>query len=295
MKIGIIGLGAMGLPIAQNLIQAGNEVKGFDVSEKRRILFAESGGLSCSLIADAVEKCQVVVTSLPNPAIVREVMLGKDGVLGKCMEGACVLDLSSVDPETSRDLSREAEKRGIDYADVPVSGGVRGAREASLTMMFGGKREVFDRVKPLLSQIGKKIIYTGSVGNGDAVKIVNNLLLGCNVAAIAEAITLGRQLGLTLDVMKEVICQSSGNSYAFEAKVDSFIGQDTYDGGFALSLARKDMNLAVKASEKKAMPLPVTTAALQVYTTAQRMGLGDKDISSVIKVWENLAGFGELS
>ncbi len=260
----------------------------FATAANRQIVAtSQKGGTSCGSIVKVVSDCELVLTSLPNPEIVRKVMLSSDGILNNCQAGVCVLDLSSVDPETSRDIYSVARELDVDYADVPVSGGVKGAAEGTLTLMFGGERRVYSKVLPMLRCIGKKIIYTGAVGNGDAAKVVNNLLLGCNMAAISEALNLGRQLGLSLETMERIIFQSSGNSYAFSTKVKNFVMKDDYEGGFALNLAYKDMNLAVDASKSLSVPMPMTAAALQLYVMARGMDLGNKDISSVVRVWEN--------
>ena len=198
------------------------------------------------------------------------------------------MDLSSVGPSTSRKIYDIAKEQGIFYADAPVSGGVSGAANGTLTIMFGGDEKTWQKVQPVLKIIGKKLVYVGGIGSGDAIKIVNNLMLGCNMAAIAEALTLGRQLGLSLETMKEIISNSSGNSYAFTAKMDKFIIPEQFEGGFATDLQYKDLNLALEAGKDTLVPLPMTAAASQVFEASRSMGNGKMDMSSAIMVWEKL-------
>lgn len=288
MKIGMIGLGAMGLPMALNLVKSGMTVSGYDVSAQQVAVFSQGGGKGCKKLSEAVKEADVILASLPNSAIVESIMLGSEGVLNLCKKGCCVVDLSSVGPGTSRKLYDFAKEQGVFYADAPVSGGVSGAANGTLTIMFGGDEETWQKVQPVLEIIGKKLVYVGGIGSGDAIKIVNNLMLGCNMAAITEALTLGKQLGLSLETMKEIISSSSGNSYAFTAKMDRFIIPGQFEGGFATDLQYKDLNLALEAGKETLVPLPMTAAASQVFEASRSMGNGKKDMSSAILVWEKL-------
>lgn len=288
MKIGMIGLGAMGLPMAQNLVNAGMVVYGYDVSEKQREAFYQSGGIACDTLQEAVKDVEVVLTSLPNSSIVESIMLAEDGVLKQCKSGCCIVDMSSVGPATSRKIYEIAKEYGIRYADAPVSGGVGGATNGTLTIMFGGEKETWEKVQPVLEILGKKLVYVGEIGSGDAIKLVNNLMLGCNMAAIAEALTLGKQLGLSLETMRDIISSSSGNSYAFTAKMEKFIIPGQFEGGFATDLQYKDLNLALEAGKETLVPLPMTAAATQVFEASRSMGNGKKDMSSAVLVWERL-------
>lgn len=285
MVVGIVGLGAMGFPMAQNLIERGVTVYGYDVSAARVEQLTTCGGIGCADIAGAVRRADVILASLPNPAVVEEVMLSDSGVLANCRPGACVVDLSSVSPSTSRKIHAAATALGVQYADAPVSGGVGGARSGSLTVMFGGDEAAYERARPVLELLGKKLIYVGGVGSGDAMKLVNNLMLGCNMAAAAEALTLGKRLGLSWEAMKEIIQSSSGNSCVFSAKMDQFILPGEYEGGFATELQVKDLNLALDAAKEHRVPLPVAAAATQVFECSRCMGNGRKDISSVVQFW----------
>lgn len=288
MKIGMIGLGAMGLPIAQNLVKANMAVSGYDVSTQQIDAFSQAGGKGCKVLSEAVREADVILASLPNSAIVESIMLGSKGILKLCKKGCCIVDLSSVGPGTSRKIYDFAKEQGVFYADAPVSGGVSGAANGTLTIMFGGDEDTWHRVRPVLEIIGRKLVYVGGIGSGDAIKIVNNLMLGCNMAAITEALALGKQLGLSLETMKEIISSSSGNSYAFTAKMEKFIIPGQFEGGFATDLQYKDLNLALEAGKETLVPLPMTAAASQVFGASRSIGNGKKDMSSAIQIWEKL-------
>lgn len=286
-KIGFIGLGAMGNPMAANLANNGYEVSVFDVNKEamKSLKDVNPSIILCESVAQLAKEQDVIFTSLPNGSIVEAIMLGNDGVLESCKMGAVVVDLSSVAPETSRKMYKEAKAHGVSYLDIPVSGGVAGAKAGSLTMMAGGDEETFNHILPVLETIGKNIYYIGESGSGDAMKLVNNMMLGCNAAALAEALTLGDRLGLSLSTMKKIIDISSGRSYVSDAKLEKFIMQNQYDGGFAIALQHKDIGLALEAAKSVKTPLMMAGMAEQIYELAISKGFERKDISALTKMW----------
>ncbi|EHI97712.1 3-hydroxyisobutyrate dehydrogenase [Clostridium sp. DL-VIII] len=290
MKIGFIGLGAMGKPMALNLIASGYEVYVYDVAEEIIKEMEAEKGIPCSTPVELARKVDVIISSLPNAKIVESVMLGKNGVLKGCNKGVTIIDMSSVAPNTTKEISKIAQDYKLTYIDAPVSGGVTGAKNGTLTIMVGSDKETFEKVSPILNILGKNIYHVGPVGSGDAIKVVNNLLLGCNMAALAEALILGVKCGLSAETMHEIIKVSSGRSYAFEAKMDKFIMADNFSGGFAVDLQYKDLGLALEAAKDTHMPLPITSATSQIFEAARAKGLGKEDMSSIIKVWEDLTG-----
>ena len=287
MKIGFIGLGAMGKPMACNLIAAGYEVHAFDVVEAAVKEMEGKGAIGSATAGELASKVDVIICSLPNAKIVEGVMCSKGGVFENCKEGTIIIDMSSVAPNSTKAMAKKAAEKGISYMDAPVSGGVSGATAGTLT---GADDATFDKVKPVFDVLGKNIYHVGEVGGGDAIKMVNNLLLGCNMAALAEALTLGVKCGLSVETMKEVISVSSGRSYAMDAKLEKFIMADQFTGGFAVDLQYKDLGLALEASRDEKVPLPMTAAAVQIYEAARAKGQGREDMSSVVKVWEDLTG-----
>lgn len=283
--IGFIGLGAMGKPMAENFLKAGYELNVFDVSALVMEKWKKTSANLCKNVTEVAEESDIIFSSLPNGKIVQSIMEGEEGVLASCKTGSVIVDLSSVAPETSENLCQKAGEKGVCYLDSPVSGGVTGAQKGTLTLMVGGDREAYEAVLPELNCIGKNIFYIGKSGSGDAMKIVNNLLLGCNMAALAEALILGEKCGLDLKTMKEIISISSGRSYVSEAKLENFIMPESYEGGFAISLQHKDLSLALEAGKAVTMPLPMTSMAAQIYELAKAEGLSRKDISALVKMW----------
>lgn len=288
MIIGFIGLGAMGKPMARNLIKANFQLNVFDVNEKAVEELVSLGAEKCSSPREAVQKCELVITMLPNAKIVESVMLGDDGMLAEIRTGQIIVDMSSVAPHTTKKMAQIVEKKGAKYIDAPVSGGVSGAQAGTLTIMVGGDKETVEKASPVLDELGH-FKHIGEVGAGDAVKIVNNLLLGANMAAVAEALVLGVKAGLKPETMYDIIKSSSGRSYALEAKVPNFILTGDFAPGFAVDLQYKDLELAVETAKNLGVPLPVTSIVQQVYEMARAQGLGREDISAIIKIWEELS------
>ena len=290
MKIGFIGVGAMGKPMAINLLTAGHEVFVFDLIQANVLELEKAGAKACVDNKDLAGKVELIISSLPNAKIVETVMTGQEGVFAACKPGTIIIDMSSVAPESTKAMAKIAGQSGLSYIDAPVSGGVAGAVAGTLTIMVGSDKETFEKISPILKVLGKNIYHVGGTGSGDAIKIVNNLLLGANMAALAEALALGVKMGLKAQIMKDVISVSSGRSYPLEAKFDNFIMADSFDTGFAIDLQYKDLGLALEAARDTCSPLPVTAAAIEVFEAASAKGLNRKDISSVIKVWEDLSG-----
>jgi 3-hydroxyisobutyrate dehydrogenase-like beta-hydroxyacid dehydrogenase len=183
-----------------------------------------------------------------------------------------------------------AKERGITYLDCPVSGGVGGAKAGTLTIMAGGPGQAVERLMPVFEVIGKNIHHIGDIGTGAGIKMINNFILGCNMAAVAEALVLGTKLGLNLDTMYEIIKTSSGRSFIIENKIPNFIKKRSFTGGFTVDLEYKDLGLALETAKQLAMPIPMGSTAAQVFETARAKGLGKEDITALIKIWEELMG-----
>lgn len=290
MKIGFIGVGAMGRPMAENLLQAGYEVAVFDLSRENVQKMTAKGAIGCADHTEVAALADVVITSLPNAQIVESVMCGEKGVLAACRPETVVIDMSSVAPGSTKKMAAYAGERGVHYIDAPVSGGTKGAKAGTLTIMVGAPDAVFLKVKPVLEVIGKKIYHVGDVGMGDAMKVVNNLLLGCNMAALAEALVLGVKCGLKPEVMRDILSVSSGNSYALQAKMDSFILERHFEGGFAMNLQYKDLNLALETGRENQVPLPQTALAANLYEMGRAAGYGGEDMSGIIRLYEQMLG-----
>lgn len=290
MRIGFIGIGAMGKPMAKNLLKAGYEVAVFDLAAPNVAEMVSEGAIGCDNNRDLAAQSDVVITSLPNAAIVESVMCGSQGVLSACRPGTIIIDMSSVAPESTKKMAQTASQTGVYYVDAPVSGGTKGAAAGTLTIMVGASEPVFEKIRPVLEVIGEKIYHVGDVGMGDAMKVVNNLLLGCNMAALAEALVLGVKCGLKPEVMRDIISVSSGSSYALKAKMDSFIMERNFSGGFAMNLQHKDLHLALETAKFNGVPLPAAALAANLYEMGRAKGYGAEDMSGIIRVYEEMLG-----
>lgn len=288
-KIGFIGLGVMGKKMALNILKAGYELTVYDVVEKNVKDMVTEGASSATSPSDLASKSEVVFTSLPNSAIVEAVVLGENGILSGCKEGTIIVDLSSITPKSIRKIHKICSDKKVEVVDAPVSGGAAGAEKGTLTIMIGGSAEVVEKISPVLSSIGKKINHVGEIGAGDTVKAVNNLLLGANMVAVAEALVLGKKAGLDADTMYDIISKSSGGSYALTAKYDNYIAKGNFEPGFMIDLQYKDLQLAIDTAKDLKVPLIVGNMAQQMFETARAEGLGREDIAAVIKVFEKWA------
>ncbi|MBP2637103.1 MAG: hgd [Firmicutes bacterium] len=290
MNVGFIGIGAMGKPMAQNLVTANYPLYIYDVNQPAVADMVAQGAIACNSPRELAQNCQVIILMLPNAAIVETTLTGEQGLLAGGQAGQTIIDMSSVASASTRRMAALAQVQQINYIDAPVSGGVTGAAAGTLTIMVGGETTAVQAVEPILKVLGKKIYHVGGIGAGDSIKVVNNLLLGINMAAVAEALVLGVKSGLDPQVMLEIIKESSGRSYALEAKTANFILKNNFAPGFAIDLEYKDLELAMETAKGLDMPLPLAAMAQQVFAMAKAKGLGREDISAVIKVWEELAG-----
>lgn len=289
MKIGFVGLGVMGGKMAMNVLKAGHELTVYDIAKENVKPLTDKGAQAGDSAADVAEKSDIIMVSLPNSQIVEGVILDKDGVLEGAKEGSVIIDFSSITPKVIRKISDIASNKGVDVVDAPVSGGAGGAEKGTLTIMVGGKKDVFDKVKPYLESVGSSIKHVGDVGAGDTIKAVNNLLLGINMVATAEALVLGKKAGLNEDVMYDIISKSSGSSYALTAKYEKYISKGNFKPGFMIDLMHKDLQLAVDTAKDLKLPLISGNMSQQIFEAARAEGLGSEDISSVIKIFERWA------
>lgn len=290
MKVGFIGLGRMGGHMASNVIKNGFETYVSDLVPALVEQKVAEGAIGCANNIEVASQMDIGFTMLPNGAIVEAVMCGPKGVIANCKPGTIIVDMSSVAPATTQKMAKVAAEHGVKYIDAPVSGGTIGAKNGTLTIMVGADEETYEKALPVLSAIGKRIMRIGDVGMGDAMKIVNNMLLGANMASLAEALVLGKKLGLDEKTMYNVISTSSGNSYVVDAKLKKFILPNQFEPGFAMDVQYKDLTLAQEAARGVKMPIPMSATCTAVYEQARASGYGMEDMSAVIKLWEKLMG-----
>ncbi|PRX38245.1 3-hydroxyisobutyrate dehydrogenase [Meinhardsimonia xiamenensis] len=286
MKIGFIGLGNMGAPMARNLARAGHEVKGFDIAAPC------PEGVECvGSAAEAAKGAEVVITMLPDGNILRQVAAEIIPVMEK---GAVFLDCSTVDVESAREVARQAEAAGLRPLDAPVSGGVGGAEAGTLTFMVGGSEEAFEIAKPLFEVMGKKAVHCGPSGNGQAAKICNNMILGVTMIATCEAFALADRLGLDRQKLYDVVSTSSGYSWVMNAYTPApGVGvpspaDNDYKPGFAAELMLKDLRLSQQAAEAVDADTPMGQRAAELYEAfVEREGGRGRDFSAMLPRFES--------
>ncbi len=291
-KVGFIGLGIMGKPMAIHLIKAGYDLT---IYARRPEVIAEMEGLGASVVespAAVAEATDIVITIVTADPEVREVVLGDDGVLQGASEGSLIVDMSTISPLTIREIAEKAGSKNVAVMDAPVSGGDTGAINGTLTIIAGGEAKDFDRCRGLFNAMGNEenIFHVGSVGVGQTVKIVNQLIGGINMAAIAEGLILGIRAGADPEVMRQVISVSSANSTLFQIRVSDFLLADAFDPGFMLDLMKKDLAIGVDLGKALNVPMPIGAAAYQMYAAASGLGAGSLDFSAVCKAAEHLSG-----
>ena len=291
-RVGFIGLGHMGLPMAINLVRAGHEVRGFDLAASAVVTFARAGGLAARNIAAAVGEAEIVLTMLPEGRQVRSVCMDQGGVFASAAPGTLLVDCSTIDVETARTNAAAAAARGFAMLDAPVSGGVAGAEAATLTFMVGGKPEAFQRAEPLLAGMGSTVIHAGSAGNGQVAKICNNMMLGIQMISVCEAMALGRRLGLDPAKLFEISARSSGQCWSLTSycpvpgPVPASPANRDYQPGFTTAMMRKDLKLAQAAAQSVAAVTPLGSQAYQLYNLFTYGGNEGLDFSAIIKMMD---------
>jgi 3-hydroxyisobutyrate dehydrogenase-like beta-hydroxyacid dehydrogenase len=289
-RIGFVGIGAMGEPMARNLLRAGFPLTTLihRRADPARALEAAGAQIAPSL-AELVEGCPVIVTCLPTSAEVEEVVLGPQGLLERGRPGSVLVDMSTSRPASTRMLAERLRARGIALVDAPVTGGVAGAREGSLTIYVGGPTEAVERVRPALEAMGRRIFHMGDTGAGHVTKLLNNMLALVSMAALAETLPLGVRHGLDPALLLEALAAGSGATVAIPSRGERILRRD-FAPTFRIDLAHKDLRLAEEIAQEVHLAPPVATAALFTYTLARSFGLSGEDIVALVQVWERLLG-----
>jgi 3-hydroxyisobutyrate dehydrogenase len=291
MRIAFIGLGNMGGGMAANLAAAGNEVRAFDLSPDALARASEIGCATFGSVEEAVEGAEVVVSMLPNGAIVKDVYTNH--VIGRARSDAILLDCSTIAVDDAREVERLAAEAGYAMVDAPVSGGIAAAAAGTLTFMVGGSDEAFARAKEVLGPMGKAVIHAGSAGAGQAAKICNTMMLGIHMIGTCEGFAMAQKLGLDPQVFFDIASKASGQSWSMTSYTPvPGVGPDTpadhdYDGGFAAALMLKDLKLAMNAAQHAGAYTPLGAQAEELYQRFVNLGGGSKDFSGIIKMLDD--------
>ena len=288
-RIGFIGLGNMGLPMAQNLIKAGHQVEGVDVNPHAVEKLKAAGGAAVEMAQVAAARADVVITMLPAGEQVREVYLGPNGIIASANPGTLLIDCSTIDVATARDVARAAEASGLLMLDAPVSGGVTGAAAGTLTFMVGGTAQAFTRAESLLQCMGKTIVHAGGAGNGQAAKICNNMILGISIIAVSEAFVLAEQLGLEHQKLFDIAAKSSGQCWSLTSycpvpgPVPASPANRDYQAGFTAAMMLKDLKLSQEAATASGARTELGAAAARIYSQYVESGQAARDFSGIIQ------------
>lgn len=289
MKIGMIGLGIMGKPMAKNLLKGGyTELL---VNDRNQAVIDEvvAAGAQAAAQPEIGDKCDVVLTMLPNSPQVKEVMLGEDGVAAHMRPGTVFIDMSSINPVASKEIAAVLAEKGIEMLDAPVSGGEPKAVDGTLSFMVGGKQEVFDKYKPLLEKMGSSVVRCGDVGAGNTTKLANQIIVACNIQALAEALTLAQKAGVDPQLVFEAIKGGLAGSTVMNAKAPMMMaGNDK--PGFKIDLHIKDLNNALDCAHSVGAPVPMTAEVQEILQWMHSHEGGQKDHSAIAQYYEYLTG-----
>ncbi|WP_370936899.1 2-hydroxy-3-oxopropionate reductase [Amycolatopsis sp. cg13] len=288
-RIGFIGLGVMGTPMAAHLAAAGHEVSGFDLNADALAKLEAAGGRAAQDVADAVSGAEVVITMLPNHPQVEQVVLAPGGVLDTIAPGTLLADMSTIRPETSIEVAKAGAAKGIRVLDAPVSGGQAGAEQATLSIMVGGDEADFAAAKPVFDALGKTVVHVGPHGAGQVVKAANQLVVGGIYGLVAEAIVLLEASGVDAGTGLDVLAGGLAGSRILELKRKSMVARQ-FEPGFRIDLHHKDMGIALAAARQSDVALPLTGLVAQLVAAGRAMGYGSLDHSALLKVVEELSG-----
>ena len=290
MKVGFIGLGNMGNPMATNLVNAGHELVVHDLRREAATNLLEMGATWADTPKEAVPGRDVVFTSVPVPRDVEAVVLGENGILEGASSETVYMDLSTNSPTAIRRIHDMCAEKGVTVLDAPVSGGTYGAAAATLAVMVGGDKSVYDRMKPTLDAIGSHVVYCGPIGNGMVCKICNNLLsMGIGVL-MTEALTMGVKAGVDLATLADVIANSTGGNKRLTDKFPRFLFKGNFEPGFATALAAKDVRLATDLGREYGIPMELSNLVDQRHVEAMFRGWGPEDSDAVSKIQEEKSG-----
>jgi 2-hydroxy-3-oxopropionate reductase len=286
--LGFIGLGIMGKPMAKNLLKAGFNLVVFSRSQRSVEALVQEGALQADSPKEVAERTGVIVTMLPDSPEVQEVILGKEGVIQGVKPNSVVIDMSSINPLVSREIAEKLKGKGVAMLDAPVSGGEVGAIQGTLAIMVGGDEKVFNESMEIFKAIGRNIVYVGKIGAGGFVKLVNQIIVAVNIAAVGEAFTLGAKAGLDPQVIHQAIRGGLAGSSVLETKAPMMFGRN-FRPGFKIKLHHKDLQNALSTAKDLGVPLPLSSFIQQIFLSLMTEGRGEEDHSALATFFEKMA------
>lgn len=290
-KIGFIGLGIMGRPMAKNLMEAGYELVLYNRTREKAEELAGDGVTATGSPREVAEQSDIIITMLPDSPEVREAVAGEDGVFEGTKEGSLVVDMSTISPVVAEELAAAAGERGVRMLDAPVSGGEPGAEDGTLSIMVGGSEEDFQRARPIFDILGKTVVHVGKAGAGQVVKACNQIVVALVIEAVSEALVLGSKAGVDPAKVIEVLSGGLAGNKVMEAKKSFFLEHD-FDPGFRIDLHHKDLGIALAAARETGVAVPVTAVVAQLMVAARSAGRGQLDHGALLTVIEDLSGRG---
>lgn len=286
-KLGFIGLGIMGKPMVRNLLKAGFSPIIFNRSQPSIDELVVDGAIAANSVKEIAEKCDVVITMLPDTPDVEAIVLGENGILSNAKEGLLLIDMSTISPVATRNISTELAKSGVKMLDAPVSGGDKGAIAGTLSIMAGGDEEDFERAKPIFEAMGKTIVHCGPIGAGQTVKACNQIVVAIVIEAVSEALVLGSKAGVKPEVILQVLSGGLAQNRVMDLRGQTMI-EHNFTPGFKSKLHRKDLNIVLQTAQEYGIKLPVTDLVEQMFTKLVENGKGDLDHSALLTVIEDL-------
>lgn len=289
MKIGFIGLGIMGKPMAKNLLKAGYEVIGYDHHQENMDEIIAAGGKCLASAGAVAAESEVIITMLPNSPHVREAVMGPDGILEHAAPGTVLIDMSSIAPLASQEICKACEEKGVKMLDAPVSGGEPKAIDGTLSIMVGGDKEVFEQMYEILMCMGASAVHCGNIGAGNTTKLANQVIVALNIAAVSEAFMLSTRAGVDPEKVFDAIRGGLAGSTVMNAKVP-MITKGNFKPGFRIDLHIKDLNNALETGHGVGSPLPLTAQVMEMMQQLHADGCGMDDHSALAKYYEKLTG-----
>ncbi len=288
MKIGFIGLGIMGKPMSKNLLKAGYELVVFDLVKDAVAEVVAAGAKAAITPKEVAQQTDFIITMLPNSPHVKQVILGPNGVIEGVRRGSIVADMSSIAPLVSREVAAKLVEKGIEMLDAPVSGGEPKAIEGTLSVMVGGKKEVFDKAYAILKAMAASVVLTGDVGAGNVTKLANQIIVALNIAAMSEALVLATKAGVAPELVYQAIRGGLAGSTVLDAKAPLVMDRK-FKPGFRINFHIKDLNNALETAHEIGVPLPLTAAVLEMMQALKVADLGDSDHCALVRFYENMA------